>query len=42
MGAIFRTLAVIVGTAFVTVAGIAVFLKMLFNELEKADNQDGF
>ena len=37
-----RTLAVIVGTAFATVAGIAVFLKLLFNELEKADNHDGF
>lgn len=38
----FRTLAVIVGTAFVTVAGIGVFLHLLFRELEKADNHDGF
>ena len=38
----FRTLAVIVGTAMGTLAGIAVFLRVLFRELEKADDYNGF
>lgn len=42
MSDIFRTLAVIVGTAFLTVSGIAVFLHFLFKELEKADDNNGF
>lgn len=42
MSDVFRTLAVIVGTAFATVAGIGVFLHLLFKELEKADDNDGF
>ena len=36
------TLGVIVGTAFLTLAAIAAFLRMLFRELEKADDYDGF
>lgn len=37
-----RTLCIIVGTAIATVGGIALFLKLLFNELEKYDDHDGF
>lgn len=36
------TLVVIVGTAIATVGGIALFLKLLFNELEKMDDHNGF
>lgn len=37
-----RTLGIIVGTAIATIGGIALFLKLLFNELEKYDDHDGF
>lgn len=37
-----RTLCIIVGTAIATVGGIALFLKLLFTELEKYDDHDGF
>lgn len=41
-GCMLRTLVVIVGTAIATIGGIALFLKLLFNELEKYDDHDGF
>jgi len=42
MGRMIKTLAVIFGTAVLTLAAIAAFLRLLFAELEKADDHDGF
>ena len=42
MGNMLRTVGIIVGTAVLTLAAIAAFLRMLFAELEKADDYDGF
>lgn len=37
-----RTVGIIIGTAVLTLAAIAAFLRILFRELEKADEYDGF
>jgi len=42
MGNMLRTVGIIVGTAVLTLAAIAAFLRMLFRELEKADDYNGF
>lgn len=42
MGNMLRTVGIILGTAFLTLAAIAAFLRVLFRELEKADDYNGF
>lgn len=42
VGNMMRTVGIIIGTAVLTLAAIAAFLRILFRELEKADEYDGF